>query len=686
MKIMKHLIFVFALFGAFQLAAQSVNDTVLLKEVRVSDSVFAERNVYDVDSKNKLEVNSGELLKSIPGITVLKRGAFATEPMIRTFKYDQVNTIIDGGVRASSSCPNRMDPLTTRIAPNEINKVELVKGPYNVRYGQVLGGSVNIKTQKPQFSKSSKIGANAGVSYGSNGNGITAFGGINYSTANYFNSIAADFRKADNYTSGDGTEIASSFQSFGFNYKGGIKISDKQVLTLNAGYTQANDVMHAGLPMDADYDKSTILSVNYSIYSLSELIQKTEIQVYYSQEDHQMSNANRPNVKFSLAETPVESADVGGKMEFTLAPLKNSKLYLGTDYWQTHKDGVKNVTMYENACSGMVMDPPMQKTSKVWQDSYQSNWGLFGQFEYNLSSSLVGKVGLRSNYSTTGINDPADNFKAYYGDSLNVDNEMQMNYFASVEYFVLPKLSFALKGGVGSRNPDLLERYINHFTVGLDMYEYVGNPTLESEQNQQIDFVITKKGPVFTAYLDLYYSNLNNYISAVEDTTLMRLSMPCKEPKFVKRFINIDNAQMLGGEVGFNVNFAKYFLISSGVQYNYAQNLDWDEPLPEIPPLIVNGALRFSYKKVSSVFDFEYQAEQTRIAESFGEKESSSFFVGNLNVYYTLTEGLRAGLQIQNLFNENYYRHLSRPYKNMDVGSPFFESGRSFNVNIIYSF
>lgn len=682
---MRYLAIVLGLLFAVQVFSQNINDTIELKEVVINDSTVG-RQTYKVNVNDKLEVNTGEMLNSIPGISVLKRGVFSAEPMIRTFKYDQVNTIIDGGVKASSSCPNRMDPLTARIAPNDVGWVEVVKGPYNVRNGQVLGGTVNLHTGNPVFNTSSHIGGKAGVSYNSNGNGVALFGGVNQSSSKIYNSIGADFRKANNYTSGDGTEIASEYQNFGFNYKGGLKIANNQVLILNASYAQANDVLHAGLPMDADYDKSTILSANYSIYSISKVVEKAELQFYYAMEDHQMSNAKRPNAMASLATTPVESNDIGGKLEFTLKPFNKARLYLGTDYWQVAKDGQKNVTVYQNVCTGMVFDPPMQTTSKVWQDSYQNTWGLFGQMQFDFSSKFTGTIGIRSNYNTTGINDPAENFKAYYGDSLNVDNEMLMNYFVTLEYQVNPQFSVAIKAGQGTRSPDLLERYINHFTVGLDMYEYVGNPTLESEKNKQIDLILTKKGESFTAYFDVFYSQVDNYISAAEDTTIPRMYMPCKDPKFAKRFINIDEAQLYGGELGFSVLFARYFQVNSGVQYNYAQNKDWDEPLPEIPPLSINGALLFSYKKLSSVFDFDYQAKQDRIAVSFGEKESPAFFVANLMVNYQLIDGLDVGVELSNLFNENYYQHLSRPYKNMDTSSPFFEPGRSFKVMLSYVF
>lgn len=678
------------LFGfAFSISntyGQNVSDTIHISEILVSDSLINQANVFDISDQSKLKVNTGEMLNSIPGISVMKRGVFSAEPMIRTFKYDQVNTLIDGTVRASSSCPNRMDPITTRISPNEINQVELIKGPYSVRHGQILGGTVNMETPNPVFINGLKINGNMGLSYNTNGSGTTVFAGVSQSSGKLFNSLSGNHRQSSNYTSGDGTEIASSFTSFGIDYKGGLKISNNQLLSVGVSYAQANDVLHAGLPMDADYDQSTILNGKYQLFELGKLVDKLSLQVYYSMEDHQMTNKNRPNSVYVLAETPVNSSDAGGKLESVFSITDHVNFFVGTDYWYTHKDGVKNSIVYQNVCTGMVMDPAVEKTAKVWQDSYQSNWGVFGQLEHNYKNILQSKVGVRSNFSKSEINDPAANFEQYYGDSLNVDDELLWNYFGTIEYFLFPNFSIALKAGVGTRSPDLLERYINHFTVGLDMYEYVGNPTLEPEKNQQIDVVLSKTGKVFSIYADLYYSKLQNYISAAVDTTLPRLNMPCKDPKFAKRFINIDKAQMYGAEVGFNLLLFKYFNLSSALQYNYAQNIDWDEPLPEIPPLQLNAALKFKYKKIVSQVEIEYQAEQNRISESFGEMESPSFFIANFNLQYSLITQLNVGCTIDNIFDVNYYRHLSRPYKNMDTSSPFYEPGRNFNIYMTYNF
>jgi len=44
------------------------------------------------------------------------------EPILRGFKYDQLNVQFDGGVHSANACPNRMDPAIAQISPEEIEK------------------------------------------------------------------------------------------------------------------------------------------------------------------------------------------------------------------------------------------------------------------------------------------------------------------------------------------------------------------------------------------------------------------------------------------------------------------------------------------------------------------------------------------------------------------------------------
>jgi iron complex outermembrane receptor protein len=240
--------------------------------------------------------------------------------------------------------------------------------------------------------------------------------------------------------------------------------------------------------------------------------------------------------------------------------------------------------------------------------------------------------------------------------------------------------------GRGQRAASLLERYINHFTVGVDAYEYVGNPNLESEANNQVDLSVRDIVGKFQWRANVFYSFLQNYISAEVDEDLPRKYMPGTEPLYAKRFINIDKAWQTGFDVGVGYSFTKSLSMNVGAYYTYAQNMDFDEPLPEIPPLTGLVSIRFNKPSYWLEFKGRFVAEQSRVAESFDESASPGFNVFDLMAAYTPVKSLDINFALRNIFDTNYFEHLSRPYKNQTEKSMLYEPGRSFRIGLRYRF
>ena len=682
----KIFILIISSFFSILLSAQK-QDTIRIQEIIIQGSAINYK-VIKLDKKIETAKSTGELMQQIPGVTITKRSSFAIEPTINNFKYDQINTTINGGMSASNSCPNRMDPITTRISPDEIKTIEIVRGPYEVKYGQIMGGFLNIITNEnpnyTEFNYSGKIASE----YNFNGNGKITSANIKVGNETFDVDLNANYRKFDNYISGDGTEISSAYETYGISSGLGFNITNKQRVFVNYIYSEAKDVMHAGLPMDAKYDKSNMFSLDYEFNEISKTISSFKVKLFTANEDHLMTNEYRPNAKVSLANTPVFSTDFGGRFIFELNPVKNGLMNFGADFKYVAKDGNKEITQYKNPCTTppTIFNPPKEKVFEVWQNSRSQDIGAFIDFKYNFSSELSAKTGLRSDFIKSDIKAPEQDFIDLYNGNIKPANILNFNYYAKVKFVPTENFYVELSAGHGTRNPSLLEQFINHFTVGLDAYEYVGNPHLKSESNNQINLMLSKTHKNFYTYIDLFYSQINNYITAVVDSTIPRKFMPCKDPKFAKRFTNIENAQQYGVNFGAKILFLKHFSANLDLSYVYAENLDLNDPLPETAPFTSLFTLAYKTKKLQVNLTNEYQAKQTRVSDLVGERESEEFTVFNINASYLFFEKLNIGLAVDNIFDVNYYRHLSRPYKNMDTTSMFYEPGRNFRLFLKYGF
>ena len=216
----------------------------------------------------------------------------------------------------------------------------------------------------------------------------------------------------------------------------------------------------------------------------------------------------------------------------------------------------------------------------------------------------------------------------------------------------------------------------------MDAYEYLGNPNLKSEVNYQTDIRVEKNWENISVYADVYYSYLQNYITARLDTNIARKYMKCKDPKGTKQFTNVDEAFMMGFEAGMDIRFLKNFDYSLGAAYTYAQNVTWDEPLSEITPFTINTALAYKTKKINTRFNGRIVAAQDRVSTSFNESTTPGFSVFDFYITYSPWKMLDINFAVTNILDKNYAEHLSRAYKAMDTKSLYWEPGRSFNIGL----
>lgn len=684
------LILLFLAFIPFALKAVEP-DTLNIEEILITGKKVSNRFKMPLNGETIHLLNphdGAEIFKYTPGFSILKKGNYAMEPVLRGYKFDQLNVQFDGGVHSTNACPNRMDPAISQISIEEIEKVEVIKGPYDVRFGPVFGGIINIIDKRPQKKEEKSVGGSAETGFQSNGG--------NY-YANLYTQIVKDkwdftlntgYKNYGNYKSGEGDTIASSFHRFGYSAKLGYNLASNQRLQLNVRQSFAYDVLYPGLSMDAKKDNSTIASADYVASNLSSLLLSLKTKVYASFVDHLMTNELRPSYKATHAHTPVNAKNWGGRFELGLKSGANSIVYTGIDYQFTGKNGVRYRDVYKNGCTNppTLFDPPKQFIDKVWQNSYKSDLGLFAENKWQLSERWMWQLGLRFDFVSYDIKDPEADFKELYKGNIKPENRISpaINSVLTRELKNNFRLQWAL--AMAQRTPDLVELFINHLSVGMDAYEYVGNPNLTPETNVQTDLKLEKGGDKISFYADAFYSYLTHYIVAVVDTTIPRKFMPCKSPAFTKRFTNIDHAFMTGFETGFSLLFWKHLNYHFGASYTFAQNVTLNEPLPEIPPFTINTGLSYTLSNFKAQLNARIASAQNRVSTVFDETTTPGFSVFNVYLSYRPMKFMEINAAVTNILNANYVEHLSRPYKNMDKASLYYEPGRSFNVGIRFNF
>ena len=124
---------------------------VLLKEIEVK----AKREAFE-DSLEVREVREssakdvGEALTKLSGVSKFRKGGIANEIVLRGFRRDNINVLIDD-VRLHGACPNRMDPPEFHVDFSEVEKIEVIKGPFRANLFDnlfLLGGASYVQGRK----------------------------------------------------------------------------------------------------------------------------------------------------------------------------------------------------------------------------------------------------------------------------------------------------------------------------------------------------------------------------------------------------------------------------------------------------------------------------------------------------------------------------------------------------------
>lgn len=668
----------------------------VLSEVIVSGMIFKDPamtlSTPDLTENVSQPKNVAELFEGLEGFGIIKRGNYAMDPSFRAAQYEQLNIQYDGGTKVLHACPNRMDPITTHVVPEDIQQIEVIRGPYSVRYGATFGGIINMVSRQPE-NMDHGISGTISTGYEGNGNALVNLARLEYTDKKF--DVVGTYTRRDfqNYEDGNGNEIPSAFLSNDYSLRFGYNFTPLERLQVQWRQSFGRDILHAALPMDSDYDDSSILNLDYQKKQVTDRLKKLKVKAYYSYVDHLMSNTRRSNFSMVEARSPVEATTAGGKAELTWEFDEDWRTFTGVDALLISRDGVRNRLV--KAMNGNPLDEPMEFTDKIWQDSHINDIGVFAESNYRFSNSASVNLGFRYDHVISDIQDPAENFQEYYP---GLDRRTEHNFSATVsakKKMGNHLLEFAFGRGVRSAN--MIERAINHFQIGQDPFEYVGNPNLDAEVNHQFEIAYKGKKQI-GGFFDLvnwnasvYYSDLDNYIVGIIDETKDRKFMPNAEPAHPKVFRNLEDAYKTGFEAGLNLNFLEFWKFSTDVSYVYTRNEDLNEALPLTSPLRSNFILAYEDKSFTSSLSLNVVAEQDQLAGSFGESSATpGYELLDLKLSYDLMENLNVGAGVLNIFDVNYYDHLNFAFRNqaandLSTGSRLTNPGRNISFFAKYT-
>jgi len=625
--------------------------------------------------QEQLAHDAASILNQNPGFTsIQKSGNYGFDPVFRGFKYDQLNIVLNGAQSATAACPNRMDPPTSQMAPNMMDRIEVLKGPHALRYGSGFGATINFVPTKLRFTENDELYGRVSSGYDGNGSILRNEAQIGFSGKNHDVALFGSWSTGNDYTTGNGETTQADFNRGSFGANIGFKVNDAHQLRFSATYNVARDADFPALGMDLREDDTWMLNLRHDVNFDDGPLSSWNTTAFASFVDHLMDNLLKPlDPRTVNTSTTATTFNFGGRTE-GIWNFNKANLFAGIDFRREGAEGIRTRDFIAGPNAGNTVQ------DNAWQDGAISKTGLFAEYQLPWEKTQL-VISTRLELNSGDINDPTDDFTALY-DETQV-TQFNPSFSLGVTRKMSNEIRLGLWAGRTQRSGGLTERYIHFFPVGQDPFELLGNPELNPEVNNQVDLNFNWQNENTNITIDLFAGYLQDFISSVIDESLNPV-LPSSPG--VRQYINIEDAFKTGFEFNWNQELLLGLQHQLGVAYTYAQDLERDEPLPEIAPLDVRYTLLGSFMKgkLRPEASFRHVLEQARISEEFGETVTPSFTLLDIKLDYQITDAARVTLGVNNIFDENYYEHLTRSVQG--TNDPIFAPGRNAFASINFVF
>jgi iron complex outermembrane receptor protein len=635
--------------------------------------------------------NLGDFLRAIPNLGGVRKGASGIDPVLRGLKYSQINVQVDGA-KIEGGCPSRMDPATSHVDINQLSKIKVIKGPYALKYGVNFGGVIELQKLSALFHPHSEN--HIQLLYGTQSNYLGSKLGININGGNQklAYTFSANKKAYGDYKDGAGRMVSAAYQHMNVSGQIAFKPAPHQTFTVDADRSKGLNIDFPSLPMDERLDNTQLYHLRYKADSISKTIHHVELMGYYSYVGHLMDNKNRP-----FSDTVVSISDILAK---TYGARGNSRLTgfgkkweVGFDFQHINKTGTRDKHLIKQVGLPVVSE-------MLWKNARYDNLGFYlvchqqiKVFDWVLSARIDFN---RAN------SDPLE--KKFPGGAYSQSNTYSQftnfSFSSGLSWAITPTQMLHLSLGRGSRSPDLTERFIILMPVGLDPYDYLGNPDLKPENNLETDLGYSLQKVGFGRLnASVFYSYLTQFISS--ELVAPAILKPATPGVLgVKRFINLPKAFLTGVELAYYSPTEKpwhlYFQAAYTMGWNpnavkplfengqlIGEQKIKNDPLPEIPPFETHIGFRYEFfaGRLSPELNIRMVSAQHRISTAYYEQTSPGFTLFNVKIAYRYNQYLRLYTGINNLLNKAYFEHLNRVVKSNRL--PIYEPGRLFYINLI---
>ncbi|MDR3704641.1 MAG: TonB-dependent receptor [Paludibacteraceae bacterium] len=703
----------------FQLEESVVemNEIVVTGQAGSLQSIKTPTPITIVTNKELLQQSSTNIidaLSSQPGVNQITTGSGISKPVIRGLGYNRV-VVVDDGVRQEGQ--QWGDEHGIEIDENDVNRVEILKGPASLLYGSdAMAGVINMIPAPilPQ----GKMSLNAMTNYQTN-NGLWAYS-LDFAghkklfvwDARYSRKQAHDYQnKYDGYVYGSGFSEDAASALLGINKYWGYSHLTLNYYHLTPGIVEGERDSTTGkfikpiVQADGTTGETTATGSDNTSYRHS---------MPYQQVSHYKAvwNNNILLGEGSLKTSVGYQQNRRQEYEDVLNPTQYGL------YFQLHTVNYDVHYLLEekdNYSFSFGVNGMYQKSLNLGTEYLVPEYHLFDNGIFAVGSKTLGKVtisgGVRYDHrsetgdalylnaedvkTTATAPDATERFAAFKSNFSGVSGSLGASYELTKNWDM--KLNFSR----GFRAPNISELSSNGVHEGTVRYE-IGDPNLKAETSLQVDYELGYETKHVNAKLNLFANNINNYIFSRKlinqaGTDSIREGSTCYK-------FDSGNAQIVGGEFYIDIHphpldwlhFENSFSYVSSILKNQSDSTKY---IPFTPAAKWKSDIRADINKIGKYlqngfisFGVEQYFQQDKIYWAYNtETETPAYMLLNASIggdimwkRHTLCSIYIAGT---NLADIAYQSHLSR-LKYTDVNevtgrTGVYNMGRNISFKLI---
>lgn len=599
------------------LSAQE-QDTLIIEQLNEIIIIGTKSELHEKESKTLASVD--EFLQKAAKVDLIKRGAYAWEPLINGMATERTVITIDG-MRIFGACTDKMDPVTSYVEISNLSEAAIASGQQGSCHGNTIGGTLDLKRNRKKFAPEGwNFTLNSG--YETNNKQKIAGASISYTDSLFYVNSDVMFRDAENYKAGNNQEVLfSQFQKINVSAISGFRWNANKIIEASLIYDKATNVGYPALSMDVSLAEAIIASVKLDYKPASEYIENWETKLYFNTITHTMDDTKRPNV-------PVHMDMPGWSNTYGFYSKINGNLekhhFLANLNWFYNRS-LAEMTMYPADLNENVMFMytwPDVRT--LYSGVYlEDNWAL------NSYSSLKFTTTLGMHSNTIASDFGLESLRIFYPEMSAAKTRFLKSFSAN---FSSDKngIQYGFGIGYGERAPSVSEGYGFYLFNSFDNFDYIGNPNLKNEQSIEANASLEFKKDRWKLKFGTSYFHISNYIIGIPDETIAPMTIGANG---IKTYTALDYATIWSNDLILHYTLHENWTWKGQFGYNLGRDHN-NNGLPFMSPMRYLSSLAFKHRKFNTEITLKGNTAQTEFNAFYGEDKTPGFAILNLNSGY----------------------------------------------------